>query len=80
MKGRIMSKQRNIARDAKRTKPQDPCGHASRYRNKRGCVKCRRENGATLGKPFKRRKERTPQVTSSQWDDLAKAAAELGLS
>lgn len=74
-----MSKQRNIKRDAKRAKPQDACGHASRYRNKRGCVKCRRENGATLGKPFKLRKTRTPHVPDTTWDDLAKAAEELSL-
>lgn len=49
------------------------CGHASRYRNKRGCVKCRRENGATMPKHDYRerkkrreRKERKPSVMERQ--------------
>lgn len=61
-------------------KPQH-CGHASRYRNERGCVKCRRENGATMPKhDFKPRRETQQRAQDNTWDALTKAATELGLS
>jgi hypothetical protein len=72
-----MSKQRRIKREQNRRAKLQACGHGSRHRNKRGCVVCRRENGATLGKPFKPRKSRQTSDRQVVTSMMAQALREV---